>query len=72
MSVADNGRGIPEADRDAVFDLFVRLPGGRDVAGSGIGLATCARIAEALGGQITISDSDGGGVTFTLAVPTKG
>ena len=70
VSVADNGRGIPEADRDAVFDLFVRLPGGRDIAGSGIGLATCARIAEALGGQITISDSDGGGVTFTLAVPT--
>ena len=66
ISVADNGRGIAAEDRGAVFDLFVRLPEGQDVAGSGIGLATCARIAEALGARIEITDTAGGGTTFTI------
>jgi signal transduction histidine kinase len=68
VSVADNGRGIPQGERGAVFEPFVRLPSTQDVAGSGIGLATCARIAEALGARIEISDSDGGGTTFTIRV----
>lgn len=66
VSVADNGRGIPVADRGAVFELFVRLPQGADVSGSGIGLSTCARIAEALDGTIEIDDTPGGGTTFTF------
>ena len=69
LSVIDNGRGIPVEERGEVFGLFVRLPGGRDVSGSGIGLATCARIAASLGGTIDISDTAGGGTTFTLSVP---
>lgn len=68
VTVADNGRGIPAEDRAVVFDLFVRLPGGRDVPGSGIGLATCAQIAEALGAAITVADSPTGGTTFTVSV----
>ena len=72
VAVIDNGRGIPAEDRDAVFDLFVRLPGGRDVSGSGIGLATCARIAGALGGEIALTDTPGGGTTVTLTVPHAG
>lgn len=66
ISVADNGRGIAAGDRGAVFDLFVRLPEGQDVAGSGIGLATCARIAETLDARIEITDTAGGGATFTI------
>jgi signal transduction histidine kinase len=66
VCVSDNGRGIPEQDRAGAFELFVRLPGGRDVGGNGIGLATCARIADALGGRITLSDVPGGGTTATL------
>ena len=68
VAVSDNGRGIPAAARAAVFDLFVRLPGGQGVEGSGIGLATCARIAEAIGATIDISDSPMGGTTFTVRV----
>lgn len=68
LSVADNGRGIPAAHRDAVFELFTRLPEGRDVSGSGIGLATCARIADALGGSLRICDTPGGGTTVRLEV----
>jgi signal transduction histidine kinase len=68
LSVTDNGRGIPVDERASAFELFARLPGGRDVAGTGIGLATCARIAETLGGSLTVSDAAGGGTTFTLSV----
>jgi signal transduction histidine kinase len=67
VSVQDNGRGIAPADRDSVFDLFVRLPAGQDVSGSGIGLATCARIADALNASIDITDTPGGGTTFTIS-----
>lgn len=74
LTVADNGRGIPAEQRADVFELFVRLPGGRDVSGSGIGLATCARIADALGARISLGDAPGGGTTFTVragdGVPT--
>jgi signal transduction histidine kinase len=66
VSVSDNGRGIPAADRAHVFELFVRLPGAQDVEGSGIGLATCARIADALGARIDITDSPLGGTTVTV------
>lgn len=72
LSVADNGRGIPVAERGPAFDPFVRLPGGRDVAGSGIGLATCARIADAIGAHIAITDTAGGGCTFTVKVEAPG
>lgn len=66
LAVADRGRGIPAEARAAVFEPFVRLPEGRDVSGSGIGLATAARIAEALDCRIEITDTPGGGATFTL------
>jgi signal transduction histidine kinase len=66
LQVTDNGRGIPAEDRAGVFELFVRLPGGRDVGGSGIGLATCARIADALGACITLADAPGGGTRVTV------
>lgn len=72
VSVADNGRGIPVAERDRAFDPFVRLSAGMDVAGSGIGLATCARIADALGGSISVTDTANGGTTFTLTVQRAG
>jgi signal transduction histidine kinase len=67
VQVSDNGRGIPVEARATVFELFVRLPHGAEVQGSGIGLATCARIAKALDAQITITDTEGGGTTFTVA-----
>ncbi|MGE3621183.1 MAG: ATP-binding protein, partial [Acidimicrobiia bacterium] len=44
FSVADNGRGIPEADRDRVFRMFERHD--RNVGGTGIGLAVCQRNVE--------------------------
>jgi signal transduction histidine kinase len=73
LQVADNGPGIPADQRERVFDPFVRLPGthsGTGVTGSGIGLATCARIAEALGGTIGVHEAPGGGAAFRATFPT--
>jgi signal transduction histidine kinase len=66
LRVADDGPGIPAEHRERVFDPFVRLGA---TAGSGLGLATCARIAEALGGRIVVGDAPGGGAAFTATFP---
>jgi signal transduction histidine kinase len=74
LEVADNGPGIPADQRERVFDPFVRLPGthsGTGTRGSGIGLATCARIAEALGGGITAGEAPSGGAAFRATFPTS-
>jgi signal transduction histidine kinase len=67
LRVADNGVGIPPADRDRVLEMFTRLR--TDVEGSGIGLATCQRIIEAHHATLTIGETPGGGTTMTVAVP---
>lgn len=73
LEIADNGPGIPPGARERIFDPFVRLAGthsGTGTPGSGIGLATCAKIAEALGATIAVGDSDSGGAAFRLTFPT--
>jgi signal transduction histidine kinase len=68
LIVADNGRGVPAEDHAHVFDLFARARNVGGAPGTGIGLATCARIAEVLGGVLDVADTPGGGATFTLLV----
>ncbi|MXM66194.1 hypothetical protein GR925_22840 [Streptomyces sp. HUCO-GS316] len=48
-AVIDDGCGVPPHDRQRVMDMFTRLH--QDVEGSGIGLATCERIATAIDGR---------------------
>ena len=69
--VFDDGPGIPEDDRDHVFERFVRLDDGRDrhAGGSGLGLAIVADIAAAHGGSIDITDRPTGGAEFHLLLP---
>lgn len=53
VEVCDRGRGIPEADRERVFDMFYRVQGGEgQTTGTGLGLAICRGIVEAHGGTI--------------------
>lgn len=66
LQVADDGPGIPAEQRERVFDPFVRLGGS---GGSGLGLATCARIADALGGHIRVDQVADGGAAFTATFP---
>ena len=73
LTVDDDGPGIPEADRERVFERFVRLDEGRGRAdgGSGLGLAIAREVARAHGGDIALGDSPLGGLraeaTFPLA-----
>lgn len=52
ISVADNGIGVPPEYRDKIFEPFKRLQRGSDQPGSGLGLATCAKIAKRHNGTI--------------------
>jgi signal transduction histidine kinase len=66
LSVSDDGPGIPDEARDAVFDRFVRL-GGTVASGSGLGLAIAREVAELMGGSIELR-SRPGATRFTLAL----
>jgi signal transduction histidine kinase len=68
FDVIDTGLGIPADKRDIIFEEFSRL-GANDRAGAGLGLAISKRLAEALGGKITVESEVGCGSTFTLRLP---
>ncbi|WP_454674175.1 ATP-binding protein [Achromobacter pestifer] len=71
LLVDDDGGGIPEADRERVFDPFVRLDESRDrgTGGAGLGLAIVKRVVASHGGTIKILDSPLGGARFVLSWP---
>jgi two-component system, chemotaxis family, sensor kinase Cph1 len=72
VSVRDNGQGFDPEQADSIFGAFKRLHG-RDVPGSGIGLATCKRIVELHGGRIWAESSgEGHGATFWFTLPRPG
>jgi signal transduction histidine kinase len=62
LIIADDGPGIPPADRDRVFERFVRLDEGRarDAGGTGLGLAIVADIVTAHRGRVRIDDNHPG------------
>jgi two-component system, OmpR family, sensor histidine kinase ResE len=76
ISVRDNGLGIPENDRDAIFDRFFRahahMDGELGVSGSGLGLAIVAECVGALGGTIRCQSTLGEGTTFRITLPCEG
>jgi signal transduction histidine kinase len=57
LVVSDHGAGIPAADRERVFDRFVRLEEHRGSAGSGLGLSLVRAIAHRHGGSVTLEDN---------------
>lgn len=71
LTVADDGPGIPEADRIRVFDRFVRLDAARarSGGGAGLGLAIVTEIVAAHHGTVTVSDRRGGGTLMTVQLP---
>jgi len=71
LQVTDNGQGIPPERRGEVLRPLVRLDRDTAVSGTGLGLSTCVRVAEAHHGRLTISDTPGGGTTVTVYSPTS-
>src|SRR4029079_4018936 len=60
VSVADNGPGLPAADRDRVLQRFVRLEASRSQPGSGLGLSLVAAVARLHHGAIELGDGNPG------------
>jgi signal transduction histidine kinase len=71
IAVEDRGRGIPAADLPHIFEPFYRGSDavGRQIQGSGLGLALVRRIVEAHGGRVTVDTREGEGTTFAIYLP---
>ena len=70
LEVSDHGPGVPEAERQRIFEPFYRLAGGAETGrGSGLGLALVLDIARRHGGDAECLAADGGGSRFRVALP---
>lgn len=70
LRVADNGVGVPEADRERVLQRFVRLEKSRSTAGSGLGLSLVNAVVAFHNGTIELSDNQPG-LVVTLRLPIR-
>lgn len=74
LEVHDDGSGIPEEERERVFQRFARLRESkeRDPSGSGLGLAISREVARTFGGSLDVGESDLlGGCVFVLRIPDE-
>ena len=70
FAVTDRGAGVPESERERIFERFYRLPG-ETKSGAGLGLAICREIVRAHGGRIgVVPGPDGRGSEFFFTLPT--
>lgn len=70
ISVGDDGPGIPAKERDKIFDMYYQIDQDHmpSSLGTGLGLAYAKLLATAHGGDLTVSDNEGGGALFTLTL----
>lgn len=70
VAVEDRGPGVPQAQRERIFEAFYRLPGHAERAGGvGLGLALVRQIAQAHGGTVRCEPREGGGSRFVFTLP---
>lgn len=71
VSVTDQGRGIPVADQERIFERFYRVDAARSrsTGGTGLGLSIVKHICANHGGEVTVWSKEGQGSTFTLRLP---
>jgi two-component system OmpR family sensor kinase len=70
LEVSDRGPGVPEAQRERVFERFASGAGdGASGRGSGLGLAIVKAVTDAHGGRVELSSADGGGARFVVSLP---
>lgn len=70
LQVVDHGPGLPVDAREKVFEPFQRLGDRSTQAGVGLGLAIAQGFVTAVGGELTLDDTPGGGLTVTFELPT--
>ena len=68
LAVEDDGAGVPEAERERIFERFARLDGARQAGGTGLGLAIARDIAAHHGGALVL-DPSASGARFVLTLP---
>jgi signal transduction histidine kinase len=71
LLVDDDGPGIPEPERERVFDRFHRLdsPRTRDAGGTGLGLAIVRELVASAGGAVAVEQSPAGGARLRVSLP---
>lgn len=71
ITVADRGPGVPDAEKERVFERFYQTTAGRSVRrrGVGLGLTICREVMSAHSGAIWLSDNPGGGSVFNVLLP---
>jgi signal transduction histidine kinase len=71
IAVEDDGPGVPDGMKEAIFEAFRRGPDARAMPGSGIGLSLVARFAELHGGRAWVEDRPGCGASFRVFLPDQ-
>ena len=69
LRVIDQGPGVPEADRDRIFEPFQRLSGVDSAIGVGLGLTVSRGLTEAMRGTLRPEETPGGGLTMVISLP---
>jgi two-component system, OmpR family, sensor histidine kinase KdpD len=69
LQVLDAGAGIPAADRERVFERFVRLAAAEGTPGTGLGLSIARSLVTMNGGRLSLSAAPRGGTLFEIALP---
>ena len=69
LAVCDHGPGVPEAERERVFDPFYRHTGTKEIAGAGLGLALVRQIARRHRGEARCAPQSGRGSCFIVTLP---
>ena len=72
IRVTDSGEGIPDDQKQKIFERFYRSDGSRtDGSHFGLGLCIAKELTELHGGSIKVTDAENGGSTFTVVLPAK-
>jgi signal transduction histidine kinase len=71
LAVDDDGPGVPQEQREEVFEPYRKVPSPEGARGVGIGLALVARFAELHGGRAWVQDREGGGASFRVWLPAS-
>ena len=72
IHVVDHGPGIPEAERATVVQPFQRLGDQSPASGTGVGLAIADGFTRAMGGELVLEDTPGGGLTAIVSLDEAG
>jgi two-component system sensor histidine kinase KdpD len=69
VRITDRGPGVPEEDRERIFQPFQRVSGTSELRGPGLGLAIARGFTQANGGRLWVESKPGQGASFVLALP---